>query len=398
MEELPVITAVRPSALSRNLRISLIALAVLAMVLLPAQSFARAGEKFRTRDFQGRPIAHAAFLPNDPGRGSGWSLVQWNFSARFGVNAIGAWDNLIAAGRPGGRDVIVAVLDSGIAYRTRGRYKRSPDLLPKQFVPGYDFVNDDTAPLDQFGHGTHVASTIAERTHNGRGLTGLAYGVKLMPVRVLNGAGEGDADKIARGVRFAIRNHADIINLSLEFATDVTAGEIPRLLAAIAYARKRGVLVVGAAGNDGDDLLAYPAREASVLSVGATTEHGCLSVFSNQSSDLDLVAPGGGADADLAEPNCNPKGKPGRNISQVTFMSATNRRFGIPRDYAGTSMAVPHVSAAAALVIASGVLGPHPTPEAIQQRLQSTARDLGPPGPDSLYGYGLIDAAAATAR
>jgi serine protease len=154
--------------------------------------------------------------------------------------------------------------------------------------------------------------------------------------------------------------------------------------------------VVGAAGNDGDDLLAYPARDSTVLSVGATTEHGCLSDFSNQGADLDLVAPGGGPDADLPEPNCRPNGKAGRNISQITFMSRSNRRFGIPGDYAGTSMAVPHVSATAALIIASGVLGPHPSPDAIQQRLQLTARDLGPVGPDTIYGAGLIDAAAAT--
>lgn len=376
--------------------IPLLALLLLIAGALPAQALARADGQYRERDANGLPLAHASWIPNDPGRGTGWSLVQWNFSARFGVNAPLAWDNLIAAKRPGGAGVVIAVLDSGIAYRNRGRYKRSPDLLSSQFVRGYDFVDNDRSPLDQLGHGTHVASTIAERTGNGRGLTGLAYGVKLMPVRVLNAAGEGDADEIARGVRYAVRRHADIINLSLEFSTDVTAGEIPKLIAAIEYAHKRGVLVVGAAGNDGDDIVAYPARSASVLSVGATTEHGCLSDYSNQGAGLDVVAPGGGPDADLPEPNCDPKDKSGRNISQITFLSRTNRRFAISRDYAGTSMAVPHVSATAALIIASGVIGPHPSPDAIQQRLQATARDMGPPGPDQIYGYGLIDAGAAT--
>jgi serine protease len=358
----------------RNLRIGLVVGAVIAMAL---------------------PAIASAF-PDDPGNGRGWQPVQWNFAGTYGVNAPGAWSNLFKVGRPGGRGVIVAVLDSGIAYRNRGHYKRSPDLLPKQFVPGHDFVDHDSSPLDELGHGTHVASTIAERTNNGRGLTGLAYGVKLMPVRVLNDQGDGDADEIASGVLFAVRHHADIINLSLEFDTNVTAGEIPKLLDAIAYAHRRGVLVVGAAGNDGDHVLSYPARDATVLSVGATTQHGCLSAFSNQGADLDLVAPGGGPDADLNDPHCRPNARAGRNISQITFMSRNNRRFGIPTDYAGTSMAVPHVSAAAALVIASGVIGPHPSPDAIQQRLQLTARDLGPPGPDTIYGAGLIDAAAAT--
>jgi serine protease len=364
--------------ISRQLRSTLVALALLAAVALPAKA--------------------VAYTPDDPGRGSGWSLVQWNFTGHFGVNAPGAWDNLIAAKHPGGRGVVIAVLDSGIAYRNAKNYKRSPDLLPKQFVHGYDFVDKDRSPLDENGHGTHVASTIAERTNNGRFLTGLAYGAKLMPVRVLDAAGNGDADEIARGVRYAVRRHADIINLSLEFSTDVTAGEIPRLLDAISYAHRKGVLVVAASGNDGDGLLSYPARAQSVLSVGATTEHGCLSEFSNQGSDLDLVAPGGGPDADLGEVNCHPDGPDGRNISQVTFMSPSSRTFGIPRDFAGTSMAVPHVSATAALIIASGVLGPHPSPDAIQARLQATARDLGPVGPDPIYGYGLIDATAATAR
>lgn len=380
----------------RKLRISLALAIALVVAALPAAASARVGERFRSHDSAGRPLAHAAVFPDDPGRGRGWRPVQWNFTGPFGVNAEGAWSNMFKVRRPGGRGVVVAVLDSGIAYRTRGHYKRSPDLLPKQFVPGHDFVDHDNSPLDELGHGTHVASTIAERTNNGRDLTGLAYGVKLMPVRILDRAGEGDANVIAQGIRFAVRHHADIINLSLEFTTDVTAGEIPRLIAAIDYAHREGVLVVGAAGNDGDDLIAYPARDATVLSVGATTEHGCLSAFSNQGADLDLVAPGGGPDADLPEPNCHPNARAGRNISQITFLGRNNRRFGVPGDYAGTSMAVPHVAATAALIIASGVIGPHPSPDAIQQRLQLTARDLGPPGPDTTYGYGLIDAAAAT--
>jgi serine protease len=136
-----------------------------------------------------------------------------------------------------------------------------------------------------------------------------------------------------------------------------------------------------------------------VVSVGATTEHGCISDFSNQGNGLDLVAPGGGADALIdGDPNCHPDDPAGHDIFQITLEGGPkNRRFGIPNGYEGTSMAAPHVAAAAALVIATGVIGARPTPGAIEQRLKATARDLGPPGPDTRYGAGLLDAGAATA-
>jgi serine protease len=133
-----------------------------------------------------------------------------------------------------------------------------------------------------------------------------------------------------------------------------------------------------------------------VVSVGSTTEHGCLSDFSNQGSGLDLVAPGGGPDAHLADPGCAPDQPPGRNIAQLTLIGVHRDQFGIPSGYEGTSMAVPHVSATAALVIASGILGPNPAPAAVERRIERTARDLGPVGYDTRYGYGLIDAGAAT--
>jgi serine protease len=145
-------------------------------------------------------------------------------------------------------------------------------------------------------------------------------------------------------------------------------------------------------------MLAFPARSANVFSVGATTEHGCLSDFSNLGRGLDVVAPGGGTDTALDDPNCRPDETPGRPILQVTFSGQSVRRFGVPSSYEGTSMAAPHVSAAAALVIASRVLGADPTPEQLIGRLKGTARDLGPAGVDSRYGAGLIDAAAATDR
>jgi serine protease len=347
-------------------------------------------------------VAHVSEfrLPNDPGRSGqagGWQTVQWNFDGPFGVNAPAAWANDFAAGHPGADNVTIAVLDTGVAYSNRHGFLRSPDLGGTRFLRGYDFVSHDQYPNDLNGHGTHVASTLAETTDNGIALTGLAYRARIMPVRVLDAQGEGDAVTIAAGIRFAVQHRAKIINLSLEFSTDVTAREIPQLLSAITYAHKHGVMLVGASGNEAHGSIAYPARASDVVSVGATTEHGCLSDFSNDGRGLNLVAPGGGADAQLpGDPDCHPLDPPGHDIFQMTFSGVSVRRFGLPSGYEGTSMAAPHVSGAAALVIASGVLGPDPTPDAILRRLELTARDLGPAGYDTRYGYGLIDAGRAT--
>jgi serine protease len=375
--------------------------------LAPGVSVASALERMRRRrdvvwagpDY----LAHVAgrWIPNDPGVGHAagdWQQQQWNFAGLFGVNAPEAWANVAAVGAPGGKGVVVAVLDTGVAYATRGPFRRSPDLARFGFVRGYDFVANTSFPNDRNGHGTFVASTIAEATNNRYGLTGLAFGARIMPVRVLDSQGEGDASTIAKGVRFAVKHGAQVINLSLEFSSNVTASDIPDLIGALHYARRRGVLVVAAAGNEGHSAIAYPARTPDVIAVGATTEHGCLATYSNDGSGLTLVAPGGGADATLpGDPNCYPERPPGRDIYQVTFIGSSPRRFGVPSGYEGTSMAAPHVAATAALIIASRVLGRHPTPAQIIARLRATARKLGGGGDEGLYGAGLLDAAAATA-
>ncbi len=348
----------------------------------------------------GGPALPPPFDPNDTGidgAPGGWAAVQWDFSGPFGVGAEQAWGNLIADGAPGGQGVTVAVLDTGIAYKNWGRFRESPDLTATRFARGYDFISPGSYPVDHNGHGTHVASTIAESTDNGYGLTGIAYGATLMSVRVLDTSGEGDAAVIAQGVRFAVNHGAQVINMSLEFDTGVTASDIPELISAIRYAHRRGVVVIAAAGNEGTRTIAYPARAPFVIAVGATTQHGCLADYSNNGPQLTLVAPGGGADAGLPDdPNCRPGDAPGGDIYQITFLGPNPRKFGIPPGYDGTSMAAPHVSATAALVIASKVLGAHPSPDAILNRLKATATVLGGPGDQARYGAGLVNAAAAT--
>jgi len=347
-------------------------------------------------------VAHASggFIPDDEGATQtpgGWQELQWNFVGPFGIEAPQAWTNVAADGAPGGKGVIVAVLDTGVAYANRGRFRISPDFGRWQFVKGWDFVARDPYPNDRNGHGTFVAGTIAEETDNKIGLTGLAYGARIMPVRVLDTEGEGEASTIAEGVRFAVDHGAQVINLSLEFSPGVTAADIPELIDALRYAHRHRVLVVAAAGNEGHAAVAYPARAPDVVSVGATTEHGCLAAYSNDGSGLTLVAPGGGPDADLpGDPNCDPE-RPGRDIYQETFTGSSVQRFGLPSGYEGTSMATPDVAATAALIIASGVLGPDPTPAQLTARLRATARKLGGGGDERLYGAGLLDAAAATA-
>jgi serine protease len=342
-------------------------------------------------------VAHASqFIPNDP------SLRrQWNFTEPFGIGMPEAWALAEAAGAPGGRGAVVAVLDSGVAFERYGGFRRAPDLRRSTFVHPWDFVDRDRHPNDRYGHGTHVTGTIAQATNNGVGVAGVAYGVKIMPLRVLDDIGQGDSFAIAKAVRYAAKHGADVINLSLEFDRRVVAAEIPEILAAIRYANSRGAVIVAAAGNTGKKSLrrvAYPARASEVIAVGATTRNGCRSEYSSFGSDLDVVAPGGGVDANPAtreeEAVCRPETS-GDWIYQQTFTGNSVRVFGLPRGYEGTSMASPHVAGIAALVIATRRLGDRPTPSQVQSHIQATARDLGAPGFDSRYGWGLVDAAAA---
>src|SRR5829696_2116651 len=342
-------------------------------------------------------VAHASqFTPDDP------SLRrQWNFTGAYGIGMPEAWSLAEAAGAPGGRGATVAVIDSGVAYERYRGFRRAPDLKRSTFVHPWDFVDRDAHPNDRYGHGTHVAGTLAEATNNGLAVAGAAYGVKIMPLRVLDDFGEGDSLAIAKAIRYASRKGADVINLSLEFDRRVVAAEIPEILSAIQFAHGHGVVIVAAAGNyeaGQPRRVAYPARAGDVIAVGATTRSGCRSEYSSYGSDLDVVAPGGGVAASPASPQeaglCDPR-RWGGWIFQETFTQGSVRIFGLPRAYRGTSMASPHVSAIAALIIASHKLGDHPQPDVVKAHIQATARDLGRPGFDSRYGWGLVNAAAA---
>jgi serine protease len=356
------------------------------------------------------PLLLGSGIPNDPGpidstptAPGGWVSLQWNFLpwegtatellpvSPGGIDAVAAWQHLIAAKRPGARGTVVAVLDTGIAYRYLGRrFLRSPDFAPGQFAKGFDFVGGDALPLDENGHGTHVAGTVAEKTDNGIGLVGLAYGARLMPVRVLDRHGAGEADDIARGIRFAVDHGADVINMSFNFGC---GKRVPGINEELRRAYRMGVVTVASIGNLGaETCVSPPSTGPRVIAVGGATEGGCLGSYSLSGKGIDLLAPGGG----VAAPGCPSVWS--RPIYQVTLKAGDTRRFGEPGSYVGTSMAAAHVSGLAAMVLASGVLKERGTParlvDRVARRLRRTARDLGQPS--TRQGAGLIDAGAAT--
>lgn len=365
----------------------------------------------RIRNAQPNYIARiSGWSPNDPGTGlhrrgraGGWVKRQWNFlpcstfchpnkaatgpRSRGGMNVLTGWRRLRRAGRPGAAGVKVAVVDTGIAYRRYGhRFRRNPELARKRFLPGYDFVRGNRLPLDRNGHGTHIASTIAQTTNNRKGLTGIAYRARLMPVRVMDSTGHGTTANIVSGIRWAARHGARVITMSLNFGCGATE---PALVSALRFAHRKGAVLVGSSGNRGAvECPSLPATAPQVISVGGSTEAGCVGSYSFRSAEIDLVAPGGGH----GYPNC-PWTSRNRPIMQVAMIGGIPDWFGIEPGWVGTSMAAAHVAGAAASVLASGVLGNRRGPARVRQRLMDTARlpDWASGDPASGYGAGIVD-------
>ncbi len=267
----------------------------------------------------------------------------------WGITRIGAdkvWDKSTGDG------IKVAVIDTGV------------DLLhtdlSANITTGYDFVNNDSSPMDDNGHGTHVAGIIAS-VQNGLGVIGGANKADIMPVKVLNNQGYGYLSDVAKGIYYAADNGARVINLSLGAPTDSLT-----LKAAVDYAVRKGVFIAAAAGNDGGQPCSYPAAYASVVCVVATDSYNKLASFSNVGGEL--AAPG--------------------VYNYSTYVG------NLYKYMSGTSMSTPHVAASAAVVMS---FCSDCTTTKVKDILHTTAVDLGAVGQDSIFGYGLVDLVAAIA-
>ncbi len=297
----------------------------------------------------------------------------------WGVARIGA--DVVHQSGTNGSGVKVAILDTGIDYT-------HPDLA-SIYAGGYDFVNGDTSPMDDNGHGTHVAGTIAA-VYNGTGVAGVAPGVEVYALKVLDRRGSGSFSNIIAALEWATGGSSlpgsikvDVTNNS--YASPVNPGFIVEMAFYLAY-YSDGVLSVAAAGNSGTtsgtgDTVEYPAKYDTVIAVAATDQSDTRASFSSTGPAVELSAPG------------------------VNILSTYLRN-----SYAtgsGTSMASPHVVGTAALIMSSPETTPRDpdsdgifetngngvwTNEEVRSLLQATADDLGATGKDSLYGYGIVDA------
>lgn len=280
--------------------------------------------------------------PNDPAYAQGYQ----NYLKTIRMSS--AWDKVKDA-----RSQVVAVVDTGV--------DRTHADLTGKLLTGYNAISPGQAPNDDNGHGTMVAGIVAAGTGNGEGIAGVVWYGRVMPIKVLDGNGQGfDAD-IAEGIAWAADHGAKVINLSLGGVQDS-----PALADAVKYAAGKGVVIVAASGNYGDDTTVYPAAYPEVLAVGATDNAANLTDFSSNGDWLDIAAPG----FDITS-----------TYPDDQYATAS-----------GTSFAAPITAGVAALVRARY---PALTAAEVQARLKRTARDAGPRGLDPYYGAGFLDAYAA---
>jgi subtilisin family serine protease len=270
----------------------------------------------------------------------------------WGVKRIGAG---VVHGCNTGAGVNVAIIDTGIDYTHTD--------LDDNYEGGYDYVNNDNDPMDDHGHGTHCAGIVAAED-NDEGVVGVAPEANLYAVKVLDDAGSGYTSDVVYGIQWSMNNGMQIISMSLG-----GGGPSDSLESACNNAYNSGIVVVAAAGNSGaprrgrvTTTVGYPAAYNSVIAVSATDDTDTIASFSSRGAEVELAAPG--------------------VYIYSTYLG------GEYETLSGTSMSCPHVSGTAALVIASGITGA----AAVREQLDSTAEDLGDPGRDTLYGYGLVDA------
>ncbi len=316
--------------------------------------------------FVAPPVTKWEGFPNDPQYKYQWHLRQ--------IGMPEAWK------LADGNGVIVAVLDTGVAYEDFERFHQLKDLKGIEFVKGYDFVDNDAHANDDHGHGSHVTGTIAQATNNGEGVAGVARNVRIMPLKVLSASGSGSIGGISDAIRYAADNGAKVINMSL-------GGPFPSkaLKQAVAYAHKKGVTVVCAAGNESRGKVGYPAAYPGAIAVSATQFDEATTFYSNYGKDIDIAAPGGNTQLDQ-----NNDGQPDGVLQNTIKIGdpTTSDYFG----YMGTSMASPHVAGVAALVVGEGVTDP----DQVERILKESARK---PNNQKMtadkYGAGIMDAPAA---
>jgi serine protease len=292
-----------------------------------------------------------ASIPNDPLYPQQWNLHSINLETARTIST--------------GKNVTVAIVDTGIA--------KVPDLDDYNVVRGYDFINDETNASDDQGHGTHIAGTIAQTTNNGYGAAGISPDAKLMPLKVVTVGGSATAADIAEAIRLAADRAADVINLSLS-----GTGYSETMQQSIAYAYRKGVVIVAAAGNSNQNSVTYPARYKHVLSVAATDITGKRAEYSNFGAGVNFAAPGGLVTTE----------KPTGGIIQNTFDLKNKESLFAP--YQGSSFAAAHVTGAVALIKSIAKL----EPDQIEQILANSSHR---PTSDPLneYGVGTIDVDAA---